>query len=107
MHPDITQFSATRLDWRCKPVELGWEISDIWSSSMLINYGADASLRCSHLGPYPIIKLVHHGEEYRIRVQQEFEIIQDMTMIAKSLPIPKVHDRPLRDDQGSIGYRLE
>jgi hypothetical protein len=105
--PDITQFSTTRLDWRCKPVDLGLGIPDIWSDSMFVNYGADASLRCSHVGPYPIIKLAHHGEEFRLRLQHEFEIIQDVNMIAKSLPIPNVDDHSLRDDQGVFGYRLE
>ncbi|KAI4843313.1 hypothetical protein E4T44_06804 [Aureobasidium sp. EXF-8845] len=107
MQPDITQFSTTRLDWRCKPVDLGSDLSDIWSGSMLINYGADAILRCSHLGPHPILKLAHHGEEFRLRLQHEFELIQDMTKIAKSLPIPRVDDHPLRDAQGTFGYRLE
>jgi hypothetical protein len=90
MQPDITQFSTTRLDWRCEPVDLSLEISDIWSDSMFVNYGADASLRYSHVGPYPIIKLAHHGEEFRLRLQHEFGIIQDMNMIAKSLSIPNV-----------------
>jgi serine/threonine protein kinase len=107
MHPDITQFSTTKLDWRCKPVDLGLEMSDIWSGSMLVNYGADSILRCSHLGPHPILKLAHQAEEFRLRLQHEFEIIQDMTMTAKSLPIPRVDDHPLRDDQGTFGYRLE
>jgi hypothetical protein len=103
--PDITQLSAN--DWKCKQVDLGLEMSDIWSDSMFISYGADASLRCSHLGPYPIIKLAHHGEEFRLRIQHEFEIIQDMTRIAMSLPIPKVDEHPLLDDQEVYGYRLE
>jgi hypothetical protein len=103
--PDITQLSAN--DWKCKQVDLGWEMSDIWSDSMFVNYGADATLRCSHLGPNPIIKLAHQGEEFRLRIQHEFEIIQDMTAIAMSLPIPKVNDHPLLDDQGIFGYCLE
>jgi tRNA A-37 threonylcarbamoyl transferase component Bud32 len=104
--PDITQLS-TRLDWKCRPVDLGLEMSDIWSDSMFVNYGADAILRCSHLSPYPIIKLAHDGEEFRLRVQHEFEIIQDMSRNAMSLPIPKVDGQPLLDDQGIFGYRLE
>jgi hypothetical protein len=103
--PDITQLSTP--DWNRKPVDLGSEMSDIWSESMFVNYGADATLRCSHLGPYPIIKLAHHGEEFRLRVQHEFEITQDMTTVASSLPIPKVDEHPLLDDKGVYGYRLE
>jgi hypothetical protein len=104
--PDITQLS-TRPDWKREQVDLGSEMSDIWSESMFVNYGADASLRCSHLGPYPIIKLAHPGEEFRLRVQHEFEIMRDMTTIAMSLPIPKVDEHPLLEDQGIFGYRLE
>jgi hypothetical protein len=103
--PDITQFSTS--DWNCKPVDLGLRMSDIWSDSMFVNYGADATLRCSHLGPYPIIELSHHGGEFRLRVQHEFEIIQGMTTVASSLPIPKIDEHPLLDHQGIFGYRLE
>jgi tRNA A-37 threonylcarbamoyl transferase component Bud32 len=103
--PDITQLSAN--DRKCEQVDLGLEMSDIWSDSMFVNYGADAILRCSHLSPYPIIKLAHDGEEFRLRVQHEFEIIQDMSRNAMSLPIPKVDDNPLLDNQGIFGYRLE
>jgi tRNA A-37 threonylcarbamoyl transferase component Bud32 len=105
-YPDIMQL-PTGPDWDCKQVDMGLEMSNIWSDSMLINYGADAILRCSHTGPHPIIKLAHHGEEFRSRVQHEFEIIQDMTATARSLPIPKVDKHPLLDNQGIFGYRLE
>jgi tRNA A-37 threonylcarbamoyl transferase component Bud32 len=104
--PDITQLS-TKPDWKCKQVDLGLEISDIWSGSMFVNYGADAILRCSHSGLYPIIKLAHQGEEFHLRIQHEFGIIQDMSRNAMSLPIPKVDEHPLLDDQGIYGYRLE
>jgi tRNA A-37 threonylcarbamoyl transferase component Bud32 len=33
--------------------------------------------------------------------------MRDMTTIAMSLPIPKVDEHPLLDDQGIFGYRLE
>ena len=104
--PDITNFPEG-LDWEHKQLDLGWEISKIWSDSMLVGYGADASLRCSHSGPYPIIKLAHEGEEFRSRIQHEFEIIQDMHKTTWRLPIPKVDSHPLLDNQRIFGYRLE
>jgi hypothetical protein len=104
--PDSTQLPTTQ-GWECKQVDLGSEMSDFWSDSMFVNYGADATLRCCHLGPYPIIKLAHPGEESRLRVQHEFKTLLDMTTIAMSLPIPKVDEHPLLDDQGIFGYRLE
>jgi hypothetical protein len=103
--PDITRFSTA--DWNCKPVDLDLGMSEIWSESMFVNYGADAILRCSHLGPYPIIKLAHHGEEFRLRIQHEFEDLLEMSRNAMSLPIPRVDVHPLLDDKGVYGYRLE
>ena len=42
-----------------------------------------------------------------MRVQHEFDIIQDMTKVARSVPLPKVDEHPLLDHQGIFGYRLE
>lgn len=105
-YPDISQLH-NEPDLELEQVDLGPEMSKIWCESTFINYGADAALRCSHTGPYPVVKLAHQGEEFRSRVQREFKMIQDMTTIAQSLPIPKVDDCPLLDDQGMFGYRLE
>lgn len=105
-YPDITQLYNTP-DCKFEQIDLGFEMSNIWRESTFINCGADAALRCSHTGPYPVAKLAHLGEEFRFRVQHEFKIIQDMTSIARSLPIPKVDDHPLLDDEGIFGYCLE
>lgn len=81
------------------------EMSIIWLNSTLINYGADAILRCSHTGRYPVVKLTNPDEQSRARIQREFQILREMA--TQTLPTPRFDSQTLHDSLGIFGYRLE
>ncbi|GAB7353736.1 hypothetical protein MBLNU459_g4133t1 [Dothideomycetes sp. NU459] len=86
-------------------VELTPEMSKVWSGSSLIGYGADAVVRCSHKGRYPVVKLAHPHNDARARIQHEHRMIQEMGR--QQLPIPGCDDQPLSGDDGVFGYHIE
>ncbi|THX50660.1 hypothetical protein D6D08_09839 [Aureobasidium pullulans] len=106
MYPDLSSFPNVP-DYNPQKIALSPEISAIWSTSKLVNCGADAVLRCCHEGIYPIIKLAHPGKEFRLRIQHEIEMMREMNASEQSLPISKVDEHALFDEQGSFGYRME
>jgi tRNA A-37 threonylcarbamoyl transferase component Bud32 len=102
----MSQF-PNRQQYDCEQVNLDPEIPKLWSSSTFVDYGADAVLRCSHVGPYPIMKLSHPDQISRARIQHEISMIKDMTRTSQVLPIPKMCDSLLSDGLGVFGYRPE
>lgn len=105
-YPDVTEF-PNEAENRCEEAVFQPAKQEIWSSSKLVDFGADAVLRCSHEGPYPIIKLAHPGDEFRLRIQHEFDIMQAMATVEPALPVPKIDQESLSDEQGIFGYRLQ
>ncbi|THY58800.1 hypothetical protein D6C99_02125 [Aureobasidium pullulans] len=106
MYPDLSSFPNVP-DYKPQKIALSPEISAIWSTSKLVNCGADAVLRCCHKGIYPIVKFAHPGKEFRLRIQHEIEMIREMNAGERSLPISKVDGHALFDEQGIFGYRME
>ncbi|KAH0340813.1 hypothetical protein KCU81_g6623, partial [Aureobasidium melanogenum] len=104
-YPDVIDF-LNDVEYKCKEIVFQPAKQEVWSSSKLVNFGADAVLRCSHKGPYPIIKLAHPGDESRLRIQHEFEIMKAMASVEPALPVPKIDQHLLSDEQGIFGYRL-
>ncbi|KAF1344784.1 hypothetical protein BDV97DRAFT_62150 [Delphinella strobiligena] len=81
-------------------------MAQVWAASGLVDYGSDACIRCVHTGLYPIVKIaLPQNEEARRRLRHEYEILGERSKL--SLPIPKVDLKPLTDEDGIFGYKLE
>lgn len=105
-YPDVTEF-PNDAEYKCDEIMFQPAKQNVWSSSQLVDFGADAVLSCSHKGPFPIIKLAHPGNEFRLRIQHEFDIMQAMATVTPALTVPKIDQTPLSDEQGIFGYRLQ
>ncbi|KAI5196070.1 hypothetical protein E4T38_08699 [Aureobasidium subglaciale] len=105
-YPDISQLPAEP-NYDLKEVDLGEVMGRIWSVSTLVAFDSDAVVRCSHTGPYPIVKLAHTAGETRRRIEHEYRMIQEMRRTSSVLPIPRISDLPLSDDHRIFGYEME
>lgn len=103
-YPDMVHFPNDP-QYLSEKVHLSLEIAQAWSTSTLIGYGADATIRRVDVGPFRAVKLAHPTTDARARIQHEYEMIQQMA--SQSLPVPKSECQPLSDAQGVFGYRLE
>ncbi|KAI7321540.1 hypothetical protein KC326_g2145 [Hortaea werneckii] len=102
-YPNLSSFPE--VDGTVHTVPLSDELTKAYAASVLLNYGTDGCVRCSHLEPLPIIKLAHPNDLSRLRIQHEFEMLKEMRR--HSLPVPIFDDNPMIDNAGIFGYRME
>ncbi|GAB1735531.1 hypothetical protein NU219Hw_g4109t1 [Hortaea werneckii] len=102
-YPDLSSFPE--VEGTVHTVPLSDEVTKAFAESVLLNYGTDGCVRCSHLEPLPIIKLAHPNNLSRLRIQHEFEMLKEMRR--HSLPVPIFDDNPMIDKEGIFGYRME
>lgn len=102
-YPSLSLFP--RIDATVHLVALSDAMAKVSAASVLLNYGTDGCIRCSHLEPLPIIKISHPNKTSRIRIQHESKMLKEMKRY--SLPVPSFGNEPLIDDEGIFGYRME
>ncbi|KAI7456623.1 hypothetical protein KC368_g6 [Hortaea werneckii] len=102
-YPDLSSFPE--VEGTVHTVSLSDEVAKAYAESVLVNFGTDGCVRCSHLQPLPIIKLAHPNKVSRLRIQHEFDMLKEMRRY--SLRVPIFDDNPMLDDEGLFGYRME
>jgi hypothetical protein len=102
-YPNLSRFPV--VDGTVLPVTLSDTMAKVLAASVLLNYGTDGSIRCSHLEPLPIVNIAHPNTTSRRRIQHEFAMLKEMQRL--SLPVPLFGDEPLSDGEGIFGYRME
>lgn len=86
-------------------VSVSCAMAETWAESTLVDYGADACIRCTHADDLPMIKIALPDKTARLRLRYEFDITRQLA--DGSLPVAKVGTDPLIDGDGMYGYRLE
>lgn len=102
-YPSLAAFP--RINGSVRPIVLSDTMANALAASALLNYGTDGHVRCSHVGPLPIIKMCHPNKTSRLRIQHEFEMLKEMGH--RALSVPLFGNEPMVDDEGIFGYRME
>jgi Protein kinase domain len=85
-------------------VQQSAEKQRLWHESTPLDYGSCALIRIhNEQGDFPVIKLAHHGDAERLFIRNEFDILKSLT----SEPVVRLHDRPLSDESGLFGIRMQ
>lgn len=81
-------------------------IKELWATSQVLAYGADSHIRVLHScgDEFSVCKVAINDRQRRL-LQEEFSILQHLT--SKDIPIIRVHQEPLTDEQGIFGFRME
>jgi len=103
-YPDFSDFPNVH-NTRVDRLELSSIEAEEWSRSSLVAYGANAHVRCTHTGRFPVVKLAMPDQSSRDCLSYEFGITKQMKQLG--LPVVEVGPEPLRDAQGVFGYRME
>jgi serine/threonine protein kinase len=103
--PDLTLFPLVT-NATVTPVFHSSGVSDIWTRSQVLNFGADAHLRVldSCTDEFPICKIALDGRQ-RLLLQDEFSILRDLS--SHNIPVVRTHQQPLIDENGVFGFRME
>jgi serine/threonine protein kinase len=106
--PDIFQFpAASGHDVINQKIEHSKEKNIIWRQSRLFAYGSYGSVReyTPATDAFPLVKLAHQTPLARQLISDEFSMIKEMS--SQGLPIVKVDDQPLKDQEGVFGFSME
>lgn len=102
-YPNLSRFP--KVDGTVHLVALSDTMTKVLAASVLLDYGTDACIRCSHLEPLPIIKIALPNKISRLRIRNEFKMLKEMKRC--SLPVPSFGNEPPIDEEGIFGYRME
>jgi serine/threonine protein kinase len=77
-----------------------------WATSQVLAYGADSHIRIlDSCGDKFSVCKVAINDRQRQLLQGEFSILQHLS--SKDLPVVRIHQEPLADEQGIFGFRME
>ena len=81
-------------------------INELWATSEVLAYGADSHIRVldSCRDEFSVCKVAINDRQRRL-LQEEFSILQHLS--SKDIPVVRVQQEPLTDEQGIFGFRME
>lgn len=81
-------------------------VKELWATSQVLAYGADSHIRIlDSCGDEFSVCKVAINDRQRQLLQGEFSILQHLSF--KDLPVVRIHQEPLTDEQGIFGFRME
>jgi serine/threonine protein kinase len=81
-------------------------VNEIWATSQVLKFGADAHLRVLHscTDEFPICKVALDVRQRRL-LQEEFSILRQLS--SQDVPVVRTHYQALVDEEGIFGFRME
>lgn len=103
--PDLTLFPLVD-DASVTLIPHSKRINELWATSEVLAYGADSHIRVldSCGDEFSVCKVAINDRQRRL-LQEEFSILQHLS--SKDIPVVRVQQEPLTDEQGIFGFRME
>jgi serine/threonine protein kinase len=81
-------------------------VHELWATSRLLKFGADSHVRIFNCctDEFPVCKVAIDDRQRRL-LQEEFSILQHLS--SEDIPVVRIHQEPLSDEQGIFGFRME
>jgi serine/threonine protein kinase len=81
-------------------------VKELWATSQVLAYGADSHIRIlDSCGDEFSVCKVAINDRQRQLLQEEFSILQLLS--PKDIPVVRIHQEPLTDEEGIFGFRME
>lgn len=91
-------------DFQTHSLQLSAEILDIWSKTRSLAFGTHACIRVDDNHEYPVLKIAHPSDQCRRLIDREYHLMRDLSATGV---IAKVATKPLTDENGIFGFRIE
>ncbi|OBT87950.1 hypothetical protein VE02_04530 [Pseudogymnoascus sp. 03VT05] len=103
--PDLTSFPLVN-NATVTLIPHSERVKDLWATSQVLEYGADSHIRIldSCADEFSVCKVAIDDRQRRL-LKDEFSILQHLS--SKDIPVVRVHQEPLTDEQGIFGFRME
>ncbi|OBT74538.1 hypothetical protein VF21_07535 [Pseudogymnoascus sp. 05NY08] len=103
--PDLTSFPIVN-NATVTLIPHSERVRELWATSQVLAYGADSHIRIldSYADEFSVCKVAIDDRQRRL-LQDEFSILQHLS--SKDIPVVRVHQEPLTDEQGIFGFRME